>query len=132
MKQIFSVIVLWLIFLFTVAQESEDVKIVFDKKIYDFGEIDRRSKAECLFTFINKSQTSVAILRVKSSCGCTLPVWSKEPVKPDDSGTIKLRYNTNITGKFNKTVTLYTTADKKPIVLTIKGEVVKKKESEND
>ena len=38
-------------------------------------------------------------------------------------GTIGVKYATNRVGKFTKTITLSTNADKRPVILTIKGEV---------
>ena len=44
---------------------------------------------------------------------------------PGESGTIQVKYATNRIGKFTKTITLTTnTPDKKPVILTIKGEVL--------
>ena len=44
---------------------------------------------------------------------------------PGESGTIQVKYTTNRIGKFTKTITLTTnTPDKKPVILTIKGEVL--------
>ena len=44
---------------------------------------------------------------------------------PGESGTINVKYATNRIGKFTKTITLTTNAtDKKPVILTIKGEVL--------
>ena len=40
-----------------------------------------------------------------------------------EDGTIGVKYATNRIGKFTKTITLSTNADKRPVILTIKGEV---------
>jgi len=100
--------------------------IIFEKTTHDFGVIGNKSEAECVFSFVNKGQIPIAVTGVKASCGCTAPKWSKEPVKPEAVGEIRVRYNTNITGPFNKTITVLTTADKSPIILTIKGDVRRK------
>ena len=115
-----------LLFFFTRAQNNSDPEIIFDTTIYNFRVIDRGSNAECIFTFINKRQTPIVISQVKASCGCTAPTWSKEPIKPNASGNVRVKYNTNTVGTFIKTVAVYTNRSKEPIILTIKGEVKKK------
>ena len=65
----------------------------------------------------------------KGSCGCTVPSYKKEDGTsewaPGESGIIKVKYATNRIGKFTKTITLSTnTSDSKPVILTIKGEVL--------
>ena len=62
---------------------------------------------------------------VKSSCGCTIPEWTKEPIMPKASGVIKVKYNTTRVGTFQKSITVYSNAKNSPVVLTIKGEVEK-------
>jgi hypothetical protein len=126
MKQYFFIFTILVIPFFSNAQDGADSKIVFDNTTFNFGVLERGSKAECEFSFINKSLSPVAISKVKASCGCTAPTWSKEPVKPNGSGKIKVKYNTNITGSFVKTITIYTTLDNETITLTIQGEVKKK------
>ena len=122
-----TTIVLLITAIYLKGQDSTDYSIIFDKIIHDFGIIDKGSKAECVFSFINKTEKPLAIIRVTASCGCTVPVWSKKPVEPNGSGKISVKYNSNITGSFHKTITIFTTSDKKPIELVVKGEVLKKK-----
>ena len=65
------------------------------------------------------------IKNAKGSCGCTVPTWPREPIMPGVSDKIKVKYATNRVGKFTKTITISTnSADKKPVILTIKGEVL--------
>ena len=63
------------------------------------------------------------IKKAKGSCGCTVPTWPKEAIAPGSSGEIGVKYDTKRVGKFTKTITLTTNADKRPVILTIKGEV---------
>jgi hypothetical protein len=43
---------------------------------------------------------------------------------PGETSKIGVKYATNRVGKFTKTITLTTNASKKPVILTIKGEVL--------
>ena len=56
-----------------------------------------------------------------------VPTWRKADGsatwQPGEDGTIGVKYATNRVGKFTKTITLSTNADKRPVILTIKGEV---------
>jgi len=130
MKQICMTAVLLVLSIISIGQDSYNKSIIFDRVIYDFGVIEKGSKAECIFTFINKSPKPVAVTGVKVACGCTVPSWSKEPVAPGSSGKIEVKYNSNITGSFHKTITILTTADTEPDQLTMKGEVNKKGKKE--
>ena len=52
-----------------------------------------------------------------------MPTWPREPIAPGSSAEIGVKYDTKRVGKFTKTITLTTNADKRPVILTIKGEV---------
>ena len=104
-------------------QERDNPGIVFNNTVYDFGTLNKGENADCIFYFTNSNQSPLVIVNVKASCGCTSPTWTKEPVAPGKTGQIKVKYNTNITGIFTKTVTVYTNLDKNPVLLTIRGEV---------
>jgi len=108
---------------------SQDVKktgpaaqITFKQVMHDFGKIYRGDDGTFAFKFVNKGNEPLILSRPRSSCGCTVPSWPKEPVLPGDSAQIKVTYNTHILGSFNKTVTVYSNAPK-TIVLHIKGRV---------
>ena len=104
-------------------QERDNPGIVFNNTVYDFGTLNKGENADCIFYFTNSSQSPLVIVNVKASCGCTSPTWTKEPVAPGKTGQIKVKYNTNITGTFTKTITVHTNLDKNPVLLTIRGEV---------
>jgi hypothetical protein len=59
----------------------------------------------------------------KGSCGCTVPEWPKEPIAPGKKSSIKVQYDTNRVGAFQKTVTVTTNGSVEPIVLKIQGTV---------
>ncbi|MEZ4825595.1 MAG: DUF1573 domain-containing protein [Bacteroidia bacterium] len=102
-------------------QESEKIK--FQETTFDFGVIKKDDKAVHTFTFTNVSAEPVSLTRVKASCGCTTPSWTKEEVKPGKTGEINVEYNTARVGPFTKTVTVNYDSLEKPVILYIKGEV---------
>lgn len=102
--------------------------ISFDKKEYDFGTVNEGEIIKTTFKVTNAGKTDLVIVNAQPSCGCTVPTWPKNPIKPGESGDIYVEFNT--TGKpnrQNKTVTLTTNTESGREVLTIKGSVVPKK-----
>ena len=75
------------------------------------------------FVFTNNGTEPLIIKNAKGSCGCTVPTWPREAIAPGATAEIGVNYETKRVGKFTKTITLTTNADKKPVILTIKGEV---------
>jgi len=111
-------------FVFAGAQSIE-----FESKVVNYGTIAHNANGNREFTFTNNGDQPLVIKSAKGSCGCTVPSYKKEDGtsewSPGESGTIKVKYATNRIGKFTKTITLSTnTLDKKPVILTIKGEVL--------
>ena len=103
-------------------------EITFQKTEYDFGTIAYGSDAICEFVYKNTGKSPLILTNVRSSCGCTIPSWTKTPVKKKKSDKIIVKYNTHRMGKFHKTVTITSNAKNSPIVLTITGKVVSVKE----
>ena len=99
--------------------------IQFDKTVHDFGEISTKAgKQTCTFTVTNDSEDDLSILAVVPSCGCTDVEWPRETIAPGKSGKITATYsNDEGTGTFDKTLTVYTSAQKKPVILHLKGSV---------
>lgn len=98
----------------------------FEKESHDFGELPEGDKHAYEFAFTNVGAEPLIIQGVKASCGCTTPIWPKEPIMPGESATIKAVYNTKgRVGKFNKAVTITSNAITPTKRLYIKGEVLK-------
>lgn len=105
-------------------QAQGGAKIKFEETTHQFGDLDKGAPAEHAFVFTNTSEEPITLTRVKASCGCTTPAWTREPVAPGETGEIKVKYNTNRVGPFTKTVTVnYGEKGERPIVLYIKGKV---------
>lgn len=99
-------------------------KIEFNELVHNYGTIAKQSDGNCVFEFTNKGTEPLILSNVRASCGCTVPTWSKEPIMPGQKGEIKVHYNTNNMGGFNKSITVTSNAVDVPrVVLKIKGQV---------
>jgi hypothetical protein len=90
---------------------------------YDFGTLERNVPATIEFAFKNPGMIPLIITDVKSSCGCTVPEYSKEPIAPGGEGKIIVTYDAKVSGYFSKTVTVSTNTTDGVNHLYIKGEV---------
>ena len=105
---------------------SQKAVISFEEKTHDFGKVNEvDGKITHVFNFVNKGVSPLVVSRVQASCGCTTPVWTKEPIEPGKKGAITVTYNPiGRPGTFKKTITVYSNATDEQLVLTIHGEVI--------
>jgi hypothetical protein len=123
-----------LVLMFTMAAQAvlAGASINFENKTHDFGTLNEEDgSATYAFTFTNTGNSPLIIYKAVASCGCTTPVFSKEPIVSGASSTIKVTYNTSgRPGAFHKTITIYTNDTDAPnVVLIIKGTVTPKAEN---
>lgn len=81
-----------------------------------------------IFEFTNTGNEPLLITNAQSTCGCTVPSFSKEPIAPGATGKIEVKYNMN-PGPIRKTITIECNAsnvDSGRVALKIKGEVIVK------
>jgi hypothetical protein len=101
--------------------------ITLDSREFDFGTVNEGEIVETVFKLTNSGETDLVITNATGSCGCTVPVWPKTPIKPGESGEIGVKFNTS--GKPNrqiKTVTLTANTESGREVLTLRGSVIPK------
>ena len=107
----------------SIQEEKSNSTIDFVSKVVDYGIIEHNADGARKFVFTNNGTEDLLIKNAKGSCGCTVPTWPREAIAPGTTAEIGVKYATNRVGKFTKTITLTTNASKKPVILTIKGEV---------
>lgn len=107
------------------AQKDFSGIVSFSKTVHDFGDVAvDGGPVSCSFDVKNISAKPVAITSVVSSCGCTAVKWTREDIQPGKSGTISATYsNEDGPYPFDKTLTVYVSNIKKPIILHIRGVV---------
>ncbi len=106
--------------------KSSGQELFFAESTYNFGEMMEDGPGTFKIEFKNTGDQPIIINRVRSSCGCTIPSWPKEPVEPEQTGEIAVKYNTALTGSFRKSVYIYSTAENSPVKLLVKGKVIPK------
>ncbi|MBP7849873.1 MAG: DUF1573 domain-containing protein [Lentimicrobiaceae bacterium] len=106
------------------AENPNAPEITFKSTVYDYGTVYKDGDGNCEFQFTNTGKEPLVLSNVRSSCGCTVPEWTREPILPGKSGTIKVRYDTRRLGAINKHVTVLSNAKNSSVVLRIAGNVV--------
>jgi hypothetical protein len=104
-------------------QEKIGNGLEIDKMVHNFGDIMLDSgPVSCEFTITNKGSKPAVIYNVISSCGCTDVEWTKEPIMPGGSGKVSATYS-NDEGPypFDKSLTVYLSDVKKPLILKLRG-----------
>lgn len=107
-------------------KKLEKSKIVFDKKIYDFGKIYVGEIVKYGFKFKNQGSGELIINSVKSSCGCTAALVSKSNILKGEDGEVQIKFNPGrYVGKVTKSVTVNSNDPENPAYkLTITGEII--------
>lgn len=106
--------------------QSNQPEIRFEKTIHNFGTFSEDSPIQkAVFTFTNVGKAPLIINQAIASCGCTVPSYTKEPIQPGESGTIKVTYNGKgkFPGHFKKSITIRTNGKVEMIRLYIEGDM---------
>lgn len=98
--------------------------IKFDTLVYDFGTIIEGERVVCYFDYSNVGGADLLITAVEVTCGCTTPDWSREPLVPGGTGSMKIILDASgRSGAQRKLVTVRSNAGNSEIRLTIKANV---------
>lgn len=111
---------------------NAQAKIKFDKLSHDFGTfVETDNVQKCTFTFTNDGDKPLVINQAVASCGCTIPKYTKTPVKPGEKGIISVTYNGRgrFPGHFKKMITVRTNGVPEMTRLYIEG-TMKEKDKE--
>jgi len=108
------------------AKSEKAAEIKFETITHDFGTVKADEPVKCVFSFTNIGDAPLVIHQAIATCGCTVPNYSKDPVKPGEKGQIEVTYNGRAggIGRFMKGITVRSNAKTNPVIrLTIEGEV---------
>ena len=108
----------------TMATAQKGAEIKFEKTTHSFGNFSEKSPVvSCIFVFTNVGDKPLVINQAMASCGCTVPEYTKNPVKPGEKGEIKVTYNGTgkFPGHFKKSITVITNGIVEKTRLYIEG-----------
>ena len=98
--------------------------MLFDTLVHDFGTIIEGERVVCYFDYRNVGGTDLLITAVEATCGCTTPDWSREPLVPGGTGSMKIIFDASgRSGAQRKLVTVRSNAGNSELRLTIKANV---------
>jgi hypothetical protein len=100
----------------------------FEMETNDLGKIKQDNPATATFIVTNISQEPLLIEQANPTCGCTISDYTKEPIAPGKTGTIKATYNAKNVGPFDKHLTVKFAGVDEVKSITIKGEVLNPEE----
>ncbi len=108
------------------AEATKFPVMTFQESEFDFGTIDKGTNVEHEFTFTNTGDAPLVIVNATSSCGCTVPEYSKEAVAPGEQGQLLVKYNGSGVNQVSKTVTIVANTKNGKETLKIKAFVTPK------
>jgi len=104
---------------------SDSTSVQMVDSAYDFGKVTDGEKVVYSYRFLNTGKRPLIISSATASCGCTVPEKPEEPVKPGETGFLKVVFNSKgRIGKVHKEITVVSNAYPKFPVLQLTGEVV--------
>ena len=102
-------------------KKGEEPILKFETEAHDFGKVIQGEQLSFSFKFKNTGKSNLLISKAYASCGCTIPKFAKEPVKPGDEGIIEVVFNTEGKRGFqekNVTVIANTQPNEKQLKIT--------------
>ena len=97
-------------------------KITFETLEYNFDSIVQGDTVKYTFKFKNTGKSPLLITSADVTCGCTQPVFPKEPIPPGKSGTIYVEFRSaGKMGMQDKTITIKSNNGGGDVVLHLKG-----------
>ncbi len=114
--------------LMSMAAPEDQAEIKFDTVRVDLGTFsEKQGEQHCTFTFTNVGTAPLIINQAFASCGCTVPTYTKDPIKPGETGKIDVAYNGRgkFPGRFSKTITIRSNARTEIVRLVVEGTMTK-------
>lgn len=96
----------------------------FNTETYDFGKIKQNVPATATFTVTNVGTTPLIIQQASPTCGCTISDYTKSPIAPGQTGTIKATYNAAALGAIHKNLTVKFAGVDEIKTISLAGEVI--------
>ncbi|SFG44012.1 Protein of unknown function [Prevotella sp. KH2C16] len=99
-------------------------KLEAKQSVIDCGQILFQRPVTVDFELQNKGNRPLYIRDVKTSCGCATASYPRNGIPQDESFKVSASYDAQQLGHFEKLIAVYSNADDKPLLLTLRGHVV--------
>lgn len=93
--------------------------------VVDCGQVEYRLPVTAEFELKNTGNNKVRITKVETACGCVVAEYPTNDIPSDDKFVVRVTYDAMQMGRFNKFVDVYCTGNEEPLILTMKGLVVR-------
>ncbi|MCK9616330.1 MAG: DUF1573 domain-containing protein [Lentimicrobiaceae bacterium] len=98
--------------------------IAFEKEEHDFGNVIQGEKVSFSFKFKNTGNADLVISSVSTSCGCTVPQYPKQSIKPNEENYITVLFDSQGKKGFqNKSITIVANTQPSTKVLHIEAQI---------
>ncbi|WP_315823543.1 DUF1573 domain-containing protein [Paraflavitalea speifideaquila] len=95
--------------------------VKFSTTLIDVGEIKLNVPIEVSYTIYNTGQHALYIQRAVPDCHCTVADYSSNPIRPNDSSIIKLKFDASRPGAFQSSAVITTNSPTSPVLLVLRG-----------
>jgi hypothetical protein len=107
---------------------SDTTTVQMIDSVYDFGKVTDGENVVFSYRFINTGKNPLIISSATAICGCTVPEKPEEPIKPGETGFLKVVFNSKgRVGPVHKEVNVVSNAYPKFPTLQLIGEVLSAK-----
>jgi hypothetical protein len=108
----------------TVKHFTDSTSVQMIDSVYNFGKVTDGEKVVFNYRFRNTGTKALVISSARASCGCTVPEKPEEPIKPGETGFLKVVFNSQgRVGPVHKEVNVVSNAYPEFPVLQLIGEV---------
>ena len=99
--------------------------LTFLENTHSFGKIKEGEQVTYSFKFKNTGKADLLIATATASCGCTVPEYPKDLIKPNEEASIQVKFDSKgKSGVFEKTVTVIANTEPRENLITITGEII--------
>lgn len=100
-------------------------EIKFEKENIEIGKIEAKKMASLEYKFYNIGNIPLTITNAKGACYCVKPKWTEQSIAPGDSSVITVTFDPeDVTGFFQRALTVQSNAKRKTVELLFTGEIV--------
>lgn len=94
-------------------------------EFHDFGVIIQGELVVHTFTFKNTGSKDLIIRDISSTCGCTVPTYTKKPIAPGQTGKIEVSFSSaGRKGRQHKSISVLTNSQPASVKLNIEANIV--------